>query len=186
MNPVHRRFLSQPALTPDDERTLDREALVVAGMKHVVQRALALGVRGDALDDAVQAGALGLMTAVDRFDPTRGVRLATYAWPWIEGAIKAELRRRPEGALEPPADTRDELVGDLPRDQADVITLRFGVDPHSRREVAALMSITESRVRTLEAEAMRHLRASLDSINPRASASAEPVLYSSIGRAADC
>lgn len=39
------------------------------------------------LPDLVQEGALGLMQAVKRFDPTRGVRLATYGLWWIRAAI---------------------------------------------------------------------------------------------------
>ncbi len=52
-------------------------------------RAHHLGLRGEALDEAVQSGTLGLIAAVDRFDPDRGCRLATYAWPWITAAIRA-------------------------------------------------------------------------------------------------
>ena len=48
--------------------------------------------RGEAVDDLVQVGAVGLIKAVDRFDPTRGTSLAAYAVPTIQGEIRRHLR----------------------------------------------------------------------------------------------
>ena len=48
--------------------------------------------RGEPLDDLVQVGTIGLIKAVDRFDPARGTRFATVAVPAIEGEIKHHLR----------------------------------------------------------------------------------------------
>ena len=50
--------------------------------------------RGETLEDLVQVGAIGLIKASDRFDPTRGVAFATFATPSIEGAIRNHLRDR--------------------------------------------------------------------------------------------
>jgi RNA polymerase sigma-B factor len=50
--------------------------------------------RGEHLDDLVQVGAIGLINAVDRFDPARGVDLAAYATPTILGEIRRHLRDR--------------------------------------------------------------------------------------------
>jgi RNA polymerase sigma-B factor len=44
------------------------------------------------LDDLEQVGSIGLIKAVDRFDPGRGVDLAAYARPTVEGEIKRHLR----------------------------------------------------------------------------------------------
>lgn len=38
--------------------------------------------------DLAQEGVVGLMKAVHRFDPSKGVRLGTYAWYWIEAEVK--------------------------------------------------------------------------------------------------
>ena len=186
MDPYARRLLMQTPLSADEERRLarlaragDREArsaLVLAGMRAVVQRALVFGLRGEQLRDGVQAGAIGLIRAVDRFDPDRGVRLSTFAWAWIGAAVRSWA---------PP---ESELVGDHPDgrelDEAwtwldglatpmdDIVRLRFGVGPTppmTRREVAEWLDLTESRVRTIEAEAMRHLRGRLARIGHRAS-----------------
>jgi RNA polymerase sigma-B factor len=50
--------------------------------------------RGAELDDLVQVGAVGLIKASDRFDPTRGVTFAAFAAPVIEGEIRHHLRDR--------------------------------------------------------------------------------------------
>ncbi len=50
--------------------------------------------RGESLEDLVQVGAVGLIKAVDRFDPTRGVTLGAYAAPTIAGEIRNHLRDR--------------------------------------------------------------------------------------------
>jgi RNA polymerase sigma-B factor len=49
--------------------------------------------RGEALDDLVQVGSIGLIKAVDRYDPARGSLLA-YAVPTIRGEIRRYLRDR--------------------------------------------------------------------------------------------
>ncbi len=50
--------------------------------------------RGEPLDDLVQIGSIGLIKAIDRFELDRGVDLASFAIPTIEGEIKHHLRDR--------------------------------------------------------------------------------------------
>ena len=47
---------------------------------------------GPLLDELMQAGSIGFMQAVRRFDPGRGVQLTTYAVPWVLGEMKLALR----------------------------------------------------------------------------------------------
>lgn len=49
---------------------------------------------GEGLDDLVQVGSIGLIKAIDRFDPERGSDLAAFAVPTITGEIKNHLRDR--------------------------------------------------------------------------------------------
>lgn len=155
-----------------------RGALIRSGLRHVVQRARMLGYRGDAFDDAVQSGCLGLIRAVDRFDPDRGVRLRTYAWWWIGEAMRAAV---PTGEVELPADLPapeaephepvDERLDSVP----EVLRLRFRLGqepgpPRPRHEVARLLGLTESQVREQEARAMRQMRARLAKVVHRAPA----------------
>ncbi len=50
--------------------------------------------RGERLEDLVQVGAIGLLEAIDRFDPERGADLASFAVPTITGVIRRHLRDR--------------------------------------------------------------------------------------------
>jgi RNA polymerase sigma factor for flagellar operon FliA len=62
---------------------------------HHVARQLARGLASDVdLDELVSAGTMGLMSAADSFDVTRGLAFSTYAVPRIRGAILDELRRQ--------------------------------------------------------------------------------------------
>jgi len=64
-----------------------REELIIANTRLVVSIAKGYQGRGLSLADLIQEGNLGLMKAVDRFDPERGVRLSTYATWWIRQTI---------------------------------------------------------------------------------------------------
>jgi RNA polymerase sigma-B factor len=50
--------------------------------------------RGEQLEDLIQVGSIGLIKAVDRFQPERGVALGAFAIPTIVGEIKRHLRDR--------------------------------------------------------------------------------------------
>jgi len=48
--------------------------------------------RGEALEDLVQVAQIGLLHAIDRFDPERGVQFSTFAAATIVGELKRHLR----------------------------------------------------------------------------------------------
>jgi RNA polymerase sigma factor for flagellar operon FliA len=61
---------------------------------HSARELMPHGVRDIELDDLIGAGTLGLVQALEGFDPARGLAFSTYAMPRIRGAILDELRRR--------------------------------------------------------------------------------------------
>ena len=88
-----RRF---PVLSAEEERELARtcrRALVTANLRFVVRIAREYRSSGLRLADLVQEGNLGLMRAVEKFDPDRGVRLVTYASWWIRAHIQSFIMR---------------------------------------------------------------------------------------------
>jgi RNA polymerase sigma-B factor len=50
--------------------------------------------RGEEIEDLVQVGAIGLLKAIERFDPARGVDFAAFAAPTVNGEMKRHLRDR--------------------------------------------------------------------------------------------
>jgi len=71
-----------------------REKLILAHMNLVRYLARKFANRGEPLEDLTQVGMIGLINAIDRFDPTRGIRFATYATPTIVGEIRRHFRDR--------------------------------------------------------------------------------------------
>lgn len=87
-----------PRLTCEEEQELARRyreegdaaaarALVESHLRLVVSIARSCGRGRSAMPDLIQEGILGLMKAVTKYDPARGVRLSTYASWWIRAYI---------------------------------------------------------------------------------------------------
>lgn len=75
-----------------DDTTREQMILDHMGLVHALARRYA--ERGEQLDDLVQVGMVGLIKAVDRFDPSRGIALTSFATPTILGEIRRHFRDR--------------------------------------------------------------------------------------------
>jgi RNA polymerase primary sigma factor len=78
-------------LIVDENDPWAREQLVRSNLRLVVNIAKKFGNRGMSLGDLIEEGNLGLIKAVDYFDPHRGTRFSTYAAWWIKQGIKRAL-----------------------------------------------------------------------------------------------
>lgn len=70
-----------------------RERLIVSHLRLVISMAKEYGDTGLDLLDLIQEGNIGLIEAVDRYDPAHGVRLSTYARWWIRQAIGKAIEK---------------------------------------------------------------------------------------------
>jgi RNA polymerase sigma factor (sigma-70 family) len=75
----------------DENDPCAREQLVRSNLRLVVNIAKKYTGRGMSLGDLIEEGNLGLIRAVDYFNPNRGVRFSTYAAWWIKQSIKRAL-----------------------------------------------------------------------------------------------
>lgn len=69
-----------------------RDELVMNHLNLVRFLAAKFKNRGEPLDDLIQVGTIGLIKAIDRFDPERGLEFTTFATPTILGEIKRHFR----------------------------------------------------------------------------------------------
>ena len=73
-----------------------REQLIHAHLRMVVHIARQYQRPGVEMLDLIQEGNIGLITAVDKFDPTQGNRLTTLAFYWINKHIQRFLNNEPD------------------------------------------------------------------------------------------
>lgn len=96
-----REINATPLLTAEEERELAfrieegdleaRDQMVRANLRLVVSIARAYNGHGLQLQDLIEEGNLGLLRAVEGFDPTMGTRFSTYGSYWIKQSIKRAL-----------------------------------------------------------------------------------------------
>jgi RNA polymerase sigma-B factor len=119
-----------------------REQLIMRHMPLVRSIAHRYAGRGLALDDIIQAGSLGLVQSVNRYQPERGVPLSAFAARTIEGEIMHQFRDRGWSVRVPRSlqelSRRTAAVGDR-------LSHRLGRAP-TTDELAEAMEITPSQV----------------------------------------
>jgi RNA polymerase sigma-B factor len=87
-------YLHELAATAADDprRAILRDHLVAGYLPVVRHIARRFAGRGEPLEDLEQAGSIGLIGAVDRFDPGRGLDFLSFAVPTITGSIRRHFR----------------------------------------------------------------------------------------------
>jgi len=161
----------------------DREAMgrVVEQNQGLVRKLARKYAKNDAnlRDDLISEGNLGLIRAVEKFDPEKGVKFVTYAHQWISGMQRNEVRRQakertragelkldPEDlsggvhAIDEARDVVSRALGSLDARSADILSASFGLggEAQTHREIAARLGITPARVGQIEKAALAKLR----------------------------
>ncbi len=151
---------SMPGLAEEEDLWARRD-LDAAAREELVNRYLAfaksVAVRyrssAESLDDLVQVASLGLVNAVNRFDPDRGVPFIAFASPTITGELKRHFRDR-TSMMRVPRSLYDR-IGQIDSVVAELAS-SLGREP-SIAEISAEMNCTEEEVQeALEAGANRH------------------------------
>jgi len=136
-----------------EEGRCARDAMILSNMRLVVTNAVRMrstlprgpttGVTRDGgatrLDDLVAEGTLGLMTAVDRYDPGKGFRFSTYAVWWVRQAMQRAARRR--AIVQVPIHVQ--MLAKRANNATIALRDELGRDPSSK-ELASRLNTTES------------------------------------------
>ena len=133
-----------------------REQMIKANLRLVVKIAHDYENYGLPLLDLINEGNIGLMKAVERFDPAKGGKLSTYAAWWIKQSIKRALANQSK-TIRLPVHLVDKIS--KMRRVAHKLTELFGREP-TDEELAEEMGMTASRVAQMRTAAIRP--ASLD------------------------
>ena len=119
-----------------------RNELVMSHLNLVRFLASKFKNRGEPLDDLVQVGTIGLIKAIDRFDPERGLEFTTYATPTILGEIKRHFRDKGWSVRVP---RRLQELSSKVNQATDELTKELQRTP-STEEVASKLGVTVEEV----------------------------------------
>ena len=178
-----------PPLPPEQERAaLDaltrgqpqaRDLLITHNLRLVVYIAKKFETPTAGIEDMISIGTIGLIKAVNTFEPTKNIKLATYASRCIETdtdgnelllmdvltsddpQVGEELERSAERAALRGA------VGRLSPRERRIMELRFGLNhetEHTQKEVADTLGISQSYISRLEKRIIRRLRRELEAV----------------------
>ena len=127
-----------------------REELVRSNARLVISIAKRYQNLGLPLMDLIQEGTIGLLRAIDRFEPVRGLRLSTYATWWVRQRINRAVANQGR-TIRLPAYLQDR-VQQLSR-AAQTLEQSLGRAPNET-ELAVRLAVTPTEIRSLRAVAV--------------------------------
>ena len=159
---VYLREISKtPLLTPEEEVKLarkikrgDKEArahMIKANLRLVVKIAQDYAGYGLPISDLISEGNIGLMKAVERFDPKKGGKLSTYAAWWIKQSIKRALANQSK-TIRLPVHMVDKIA--RMRRISSMLAEALGREP-TDEEIAAELGLPRQKIAMLKQSAQR-------------------------------
>ncbi len=122
-----------------------RELLIQSNLRLAVHIARRHANRGLSMSDLIQDGNVGLIKAVERFDPGKGFRFSTYAYWWISEEVKRCLKRGRRVVRTP-----DHIVDELRALQATTLRLNRELGRTPRQsELARELEVSPVRIHEL-------------------------------------
>jgi len=128
-----------------------RDLMIRANLRLVIKIAHNYNYMGLSLPDLISEGNMGLMKAVERFDPKKGGKLSTYAAWWIKQSIKRALSNQAK-TIRLPIYLVDKIS--KMRKAVSQFEEEFKREP-ANEEIAALMNISIRKVVILKAASKR-------------------------------
>ena len=124
-----------------------RQALVLQFRPLVQKQARQFLSPAIPLEDLIQEGFLGLIHGIDQYDPTRGVKLITYATHHVDGHLRHFLRDRTQIIKEPA--WLQEMAQKVRR-EAETLTQEMGREP-TDGELATALGLAEAEIARIRA-----------------------------------
>ena len=163
-----------------------KACLIEHNLRLVVYIAKKFDNTGVGVEDLISIGTIGLIKAINTFNPVKKIKLATYASRCIENEILMYLRRNSKTRLEVSIDeplnvdwdgnelllsdilgTDEDVIyrdiGKLSKREQTIVRLRFGINmpdgkEKTQKEVADLLGISQSYISRLEKRIMKRLK----------------------------
>ena len=135
-----------------------REELVERFLPFARDLAMRYAYMDEPFDDLLQVASVGLLKAIDRFEPGRGTKFTSYAAPTILGELKRHFRDK-SWSLHVPRVLQERTLA-LSR-ETEALTKRLGRSP-SVREVAMALGYSAEQVLETQEVALSYEATSLD------------------------
>ena len=160
-----------------------KSQLIEHNLRLVVYIAKKFDNTGVGVEDLISIGTIGLIKAINSYNPEKNIKLATYASRCIENEILMYLRRnsktKAEVSIDEPLnvdwDGNELLLSDILGTEEDgklsereriIVDLRYGLssmdgEEKTQKEVADLLGISQSYISRLEKKIMKRLKKEL-------------------------
>jgi RNA polymerase sigma-B factor len=177
-SPSFPRFARRQTVDRAEARETERQLLIsyhrhgdLAAREELAERCLPLArdlalrytYTDEPFDDLLQVASLGLIKAIDRFDPERGTKFTSYAAPTILGELKRHFRDK-GWALHVPRDLQERTLA--VNGATEALSKQLGRSPKAR-EVAAELGCSVEEVLEAQEAAASYEAASLDAPTSR-------------------